>query len=443
MITVQLSEKLIRKQARVLTDFLKKGGTSLKPNSALEVLSKCYNYPGWKVLLAELNNNHQNLDAEQPNDEKTSGALAFFAGIAKKWKNTAEKSPDPLYMSRYENEWSFASNDNDHWYKQEMEFDALMNKAQSEKMVWGDFFDWCENILEETNYKFLDIYSHTGLDLFQEEKYFSALAFYQAGVDIGRAIIGDKKGLLPWYNLENRPFLRCHHGLILCLLKTGQAKEACALMEEHLNWNPNDNLGVRALAGPAFMQIGQNTKARKHLKNGIDFPEAKYMLGLLEFQSGEYVKAVTMLRRAILDNVYIAEFIIGHPKPVDRYFPLYSNVHQAEWLHESFDESLHVQWEGNPEAVRFLSWLYHSSLSLEDRTKHTLYYEHLWKHKVGDPNRMEMHYDESFVNDESSESIVVKVFNRYERENWPWEEDAANQTPWRKGEEPDYAKNII
>ena len=47
--------------------------------------------------------------------------------------------------------------------------------------------------------------------------------------------------------LENRPFLRCLHGLALVKYEEGAIEEALRLFQELLSLNPNDNQGVRAM----------------------------------------------------------------------------------------------------------------------------------------------------------------------------------------------------
>ncbi len=54
-----------------------------------------------------------------------------------------------------------------------------------------------------------------------------------------------------WQSLLDRSFLCGLHGTLPCELRLGKLKAAIAQMEQHLRWNPNDNLGVRYLIGDA------------------------------------------------------------------------------------------------------------------------------------------------------------------------------------------------
>ena len=61
---------------------------------------------------------------------------------------------------------------------------------------------------------------------------------------------------LEWGWLENRPFLRCLHGLALARYKDGKTEDALRLCEELLSLNPSDNQGVRAIAEEVLFKLG-------------------------------------------------------------------------------------------------------------------------------------------------------------------------------------------
>lgn len=69
---------------------------------------------------------------------------------------------------------------------------------------------------------------------------------YEAGVAIGELSLGpDFKGVLAWNRIDNRPFLRCLHGLGLCHWALGDFKRAASIFERMLWLNPSDNQGAR------------------------------------------------------------------------------------------------------------------------------------------------------------------------------------------------------
>lgn len=93
----------------------------------------------------------------------------------------------------------------------------------------------------------LDAHAHLGNMAFDRDAE-RALAHYATGVEIGRrALRPDFKGVLSWYLLDNRPFLRCLHGYALCLWRAGRFEDAERAVTELLWLNPSDNLGARSV----------------------------------------------------------------------------------------------------------------------------------------------------------------------------------------------------
>ena len=90
----------------------------------------------------------------------------------------------------------------------------------------------------------LDAHAHLGNFAFRDPD--SAVRHYDMGVKIGQLSLGkDFAGLLPWGFIENRPFLRCLHGLGLCLWRLGRLREAEKVFTRMLWLNPDDSQGVR------------------------------------------------------------------------------------------------------------------------------------------------------------------------------------------------------
>jgi tetratricopeptide (TPR) repeat protein len=91
----------------------------------------------------------------------------------------------------------------------------------------------------------LDAHAHLGNFVFERSPA-RALVHYEIGVRIGELSLPSSfDGVLLWGQLYNRPFLRCLHGLGLCLWRLGRADEAQRVFERILALNPNDNQGVR------------------------------------------------------------------------------------------------------------------------------------------------------------------------------------------------------
>jgi len=71
---------------------------------------------------------------------------------------------------------------------------------------------------------------------------------YEVGWRIGELTLEkDFTGVLPWGNIDNRPFLRCMHGYGLCLWRLRRFDEALHIFDRMLWMNPSDNQGLRFL----------------------------------------------------------------------------------------------------------------------------------------------------------------------------------------------------
>ena len=56
-------------------------------------------------------------------------------------------------------------------------------------------------------------------------------------------------------------------------------------MEQVLQWNPNDNQGVRLILGSEYLRAGDRAKAGKVLReHAAEYPPYRYELGLLHLQ---------------------------------------------------------------------------------------------------------------------------------------------------------------
>lgn len=66
------------------------------------------------------------------------------------------------------------------------------------------------------------------------------------GTTIGGVSLGkDFDGVLAWGLIDNRPFLRCLHGVGLCAWRLGDLRVAKAVFARMLWLNPSDNQGAR------------------------------------------------------------------------------------------------------------------------------------------------------------------------------------------------------
>lgn len=85
--------------------------------------------------------------------------------------------------------------------------------------------------LVEWDSRCLDAYAHLGLLAFDRRDPRSALTYYAAGVCVAeRSLPDDFDGVVGWGWVDNRPFLRCLHGLALSAWRLelhDEAEELC------------------------------------------------------------------------------------------------------------------------------------------------------------------------------------------------------------------------
>jgi len=106
---------------------------------------------------------------------------------------------------------------------------------------------------------------------------------------------------LEWGWLENRPFLRCLHGLALARYEEEEVEEALRLFQELLSLNPNDNQGVRAMAEGALFKLGRLEDALKITEQYPDdvMSETLYGRALALFKLGRRREATIALKEAV------------------------------------------------------------------------------------------------------------------------------------------------
>jgi tetratricopeptide (TPR) repeat protein len=94
----------------------------------------------------------------------------------------------------------------------------------------------------------LDAHAHLGNFASEEGDWLRAKRHWEIGVRLGEWSLGENfDGVLSWGLVNNRPFLRCLHGLGLATWRLGQPDEARKIFERMIRLNPSDNQGVRAL----------------------------------------------------------------------------------------------------------------------------------------------------------------------------------------------------
>lgn len=235
----------------------------------------------------------------------------------------------------------------------------------------------------------------------------------------------DFAGRIVWGHLDNRPFLRAHHGLILCHLRKKEYGAAAQMIEEHLAWNPNDNIGVRYLLGDAYLLAGENAKARTALSVGVSegYPDSAYSLGLLEFREKNYAAAATALRLGFIGNMYIAEILTGRTIEKPHFFwhgtSLASVKAAKSYLYNQ--DMLNV-WKETPQAIDFVDWLYNCAAVLRERLEWAEIREGLTYER--DFAARGIYSDREAIlrkNIAKVAMLIQKIPDHRGRNRWPWE----------------------
>ena len=151
----------------------------------------------------------------------------------------------------------------------------------------------------------LDAIHHLALVLSERNLLDQAHDLWDQAVSIGRKAFPQDFKLgrdrLEWGWLENRPFLRCLHGLALARYEEEEVEEALRLFQELLSLNPNDNQGVRAMAEEALFKLGRLEDALEITEQYREdvMPETLYGRALALFKLGRRREASLALKQAI------------------------------------------------------------------------------------------------------------------------------------------------
>ena len=231
------------------------------------------------------------------------------------------------------------------------------------------------------------------------------------------------KGPLPWSILDNRTFLRTVAAWGLELVDQERYDDAIPVFRKILQWNPNDNQGIRYLLGPTLLRAGRRRQSMKALEETADEnPAMRYELALAQFEEEKYVAAATTLRRAGIENPYIAEQLTGTPFPEPMPLWLGSNLNDWDGAND-YAQQWSKRWEENGEATAFLRWLHTHPLVMAERAAALAPLEELlWEQDV---TRRHALIDKrnavgAGIDDALSKQIVVRRELHGHGSDYPW-----------------------
>ncbi len=97
----------------------------------------------------------------------------------------------------------------------------------------------------------IDAWGHLGLIAFNTRGPGPAAELYQTGIVVAEASLpADFGGVLPWGRIDNRPFLRCLHGLALCAWRQRRWDDAEAMFTARVWIDPSGSLSDLACLEP-------------------------------------------------------------------------------------------------------------------------------------------------------------------------------------------------
>lgn len=106
--------------------------------------------------------------------------------------------------------------------------------------------------------EFIDAYNSLGWLAMEDFNYGIAQSYFQKAFKIGNSLIPKSfKGEIIWGIIDNRPFLRAMHGLGLSYLYINEFEHALKYFKKNLEYNSNDNQGIRALAIHCYIALGE------------------------------------------------------------------------------------------------------------------------------------------------------------------------------------------
>ena len=313
-----------------------------------------------------------------------------------------------------------------------------MEKAENDTKTYPGYLRKLERLIEKEP-DYLDAYYYAGNTCLEmapdgnttvSEAYSDAARdFFQRAYDRARELIpSDFKGRIIWSHLDNRPFLRAHYGLILCHFRKKEYEKAARMIEEHLVWNPNDNVGVRFLLGDAYFMAGDTPNARRAFTAELDegnfaSPDNAYSLGLLELKEGNFPAAATALRIGFIANEYIAEILTGRSveKP---HFYWHDNSARSFKSAKGYliDQDMLTLWKSEPQAIDFVDWLFNCAVVMRERLE--------WAEiREGLTTEHDLLTRGDFINREKAlrkriakvTMLIQKITDQRGHVRWPWE----------------------
>jgi len=208
--------------------------------------------------------------------------------------------------------------------------------------------------------EFIDVHHHLALILSvtdrEEEAFQMWLKLVEMSLDCFPQEFEMGQDRLPWFILENRPFLRAYHSLGLEYLERGDVVKALKVFNNILAMNPGDNQGVRALVIDCYFHLDRPLDVMAVCNQFADdgLEQVVYGRALALYQLGRRDEAQEALQQAAAFLPLVAKELVKsrHRKPKD--------LHADYITHGGADQAYYYwieqgrYWQRTPGALEFV-----------------------------------------------------------------------------------------
>ena len=157
-----------------------------------------------------------------------------------------------------------------------------------------------------------DAHNHIAIDLMDRGRLTDAAEHLRLALKGGARHLEREGDKVEWGWLENRPYLRSLGNHALLLRRRKRYREALAIHETMLTFNPNDNQGVRHLIGEEHHRIGELDAAIVAYESNLDNPDCCFGLALVLLQARRAPLEVGVaLLGGFAMNRYVAPMLLG------------------------------------------------------------------------------------------------------------------------------------
>ncbi len=211
-----------------------------------------------------------------------------------------------LRLVKYYDEWKFV-------------FPKEMDSVFDEYWEAFDFLDYdekeCQRRLKKIIKQFpeshLDAYNHISISYRNQRKtaesFHYALTSYLLGKNAFPKEFNEKKDEILWIDVDNRPFLRACQSLGLEYQYRKNFKRAIEIFKENLNYNKNDNQGIRYLLLECYLESKNYIEFKKLLDNYGDDYSVEFLYGqvIYDLLENKGQNSMDLVAKAIECNKHI------------------------------------------------------------------------------------------------------------------------------------------